>query len=91
MFKHNARRASSFGNDGHDAKRARLDHELDRRVLGLNEAFSSWAEGNLSGNLLATWEDGVSDYLAHAKQLRAQQQCRGKLLTWGSGDCGQLG
>jgi len=68
-----------------------LEKEYERQLSCLNQAFATWVNSNAEGNPLAVWRDGCHDYITYAQQLYLKFRLRGWVLSFGSGDCGQLG
>ena len=67
---------------------------LESHIESLNESFAAWVEAQAadSGKAGVSWADAVYEYLAYVRQLREHyRQQDGIVLSFGTGDCGQLG
>ena len=69
-----------------DKKREFLKHTKE-----LNRGFADWFKKQIQANPLGIMVDAIQDYLDYAKQLEDRYlRSYGEVLTFGSGDCGQL-
>jgi len=65
--------------------------EFHASVYDLNLQFTSWAKEQFSKNPKAPIIEAARDYITYIKQLEDQYLREyGEVLTFGSGDCGQL-
>jgi regulator of chromosome condensation len=67
---------------------------LKRDLAALNAAFSAYIEASMQDDemVVTSWKIAVEDYLAYVRKLSEKYQTQdGILLSWGTGDCGQLG
>ena len=66
--------------------------QLAKHLLALNQAFRNWFKQQTSENIYADLSDGFQDYIDFVSALENRYARKnGQLLTFGSGDCGQLG
>jgi regulator of chromosome condensation len=57
----------------------------------LNAAFYEWFRGQVKSNSCADLVNGAQDYIDFSTQLEERYlRSYGEVLTFGSGDCGQL-
>ncbi|KAF4320371.1 hypothetical protein G195_006382, partial [Phytophthora kernoviae 00238/432] len=67
-------------------------HEAARQLTALNRAFAANLKTQWSHNKADSWTQNMKEYVVYARDVDAKFGDRsGQLLTFGSGDCGQLG
>jgi regulator of chromosome condensation len=74
-------------------KAIKLDRtaEFARHLKALNCSFLSWFKGELSKNPSGNLDEGVQDCIDYITSLKDRYlRDHGEVLTFGSGDCGQL-
>jgi regulator of chromosome condensation len=65
--------------------------ELVNHIKTLNKNFSDWFRNEYQKDPNVCMIDGVQDYIDYMKQLEDKYlRSYGEVLTFGSGDCGQL-
>ncbi len=72
-------------------KKARdvMTYEHARHMKALNESFGAWVRDAATDGL---WLDAAQEYVAFATQIEERYLARaGEVMTFGTGDCGQLG
>ena len=72
-------------------KKARevMTYEHARHMKALNESFGSWVR---AADVDGLWIDAAQEYVAFATQIEERYLARaGEVMTFGTGDCGQLG
>jgi regulator of chromosome condensation len=68
------------------------DDEYQRHLTALNNSFSGWVDDQMRKNPVAPWTAAIHDYLQYVRRLDSKYgSARGAILTFGSGDIGQLG
>ncbi len=73
-----------------DAASSRRDEFL-ARIRVLNKSFASWAISQCSSSPTADLTAGMQDYISYVDKLeRRYMRQQGIVLSFGSGDCGQL-
>ncbi|GMF36445.1 unnamed protein product [Phytophthora fragariaefolia] len=66
--------------------------EAARQLAALNRAFVGNLQAQWAHNKAGSWAQNMKEYVAYAREIDAKFGARGgRLLTFGSGDCGQLG
>ncbi|ETV72802.1 hypothetical protein H257_12165 [Aphanomyces astaci] len=66
--------------------------ELKRHTYALNQSFYQGIKLQSSQNAKESWLENMKEYLSYAQEIDGRYgDHRGVLLTFGSGDCGQLG
>ncbi|CEG47261.1 FOG: RCC1 domain [Plasmopara halstedii] len=66
--------------------------EAARQLAALNRAFVANLKAQWTHNKRESWEQNMKEYLNYAREIDAKFGARyGQILTFGSGDCGQLG
>ncbi|KAL3666092.1 hypothetical protein V7S43_008883 [Phytophthora oleae] len=66
--------------------------EAARQLAALNRAFLANLKTQWSLNKTDSWAQNMKEYISYAREIDAKFGGRaGQLLTFGSGDCGQLG
>lgn len=66
--------------------------EFQSQLASLNRGFAAWVQQQLSTNAQVNLESGVHDYMEYVVLLQDRYlRAHGEVLTFGSGDCGQLG
>ena len=79
----------SNGGGGEEESRASVRRRFMRR---LNENFRAWVEKISRERQLSDWSAGVWDYVQAARTIDATlSPPTGRVYSFGSGDCGQLG
>ncbi|DBA03336.1 TPA: hypothetical protein N0F65_004613 [Lagenidium giganteum] len=67
------------------------EQEYHRHLGALNKAFAATLKRQWSSNKHGDWHENMKEYLQFVRDIEAKFGCaRGKVLTFGSGDCGQL-
>eukprot|EP01031_Cornospumella_fuschlensis_P043807 gene43807-53571_t len=62
-----------------------------RHLVSLNKSFHSWLKEQIAADPYADLSDGFQDYVDHVTSLEDRYlRSYGEVLTFGSGDCGQL-
>ena len=65
--------------------------EFIRHISALNVSFFEWFQSQYNADKYADMRDGVQDYIDYVNQLQDRYLKEfGEVLTFGSGDCGQL-
>lgn len=65
--------------------------EYDRHIQALNESFLQSVKDHLVFDPEKSWKDNMMEYLAHVRYIESRfGEAKGSVLTFGSGDCGQL-
>jgi len=73
------------------AKRADRRSEYVRHVKALNHTFSVWFRAEIARDPGACLASGAQNWLDYRSRLEERYlRCHGEVLTFGSGDCGQL-
>ncbi|KAH9102131.1 hypothetical protein AeMF1_021267 [Aphanomyces euteiches] len=66
--------------------------ELKRHSYALNQSFYQGIKLQSSHNVKGAWLENMKEYLAYAQEINARYGNQyGSALSFGSGDCGQLG
>ncbi|ETI36877.1 hypothetical protein F441_16983 [Phytophthora nicotianae CJ01A1] len=66
--------------------------EAARQLAALNRAFVSNVKAQWAHNKADSWVQNMKEYLSYAREIDAKFGAHaGQMLTFGSGDCGQLG
>ncbi|KAL4161415.1 hypothetical protein PRNP1_001969 [Phytophthora ramorum] len=66
--------------------------EAARQLAALNRAFAGNLRTQWAHNKADSWAQNMKEYVAYAREIDAKFGSRaGQVLTFGSGDCGQLG
>ncbi|OWY90794.1 Regulator of chromosome condensation (RCC1), partial [Phytophthora megakarya] len=66
--------------------------EAARQLTALNRAFVANLKTQWAHNKADTWAQNMKEYLSYAREIDAKFGGHaGQVLTFGSGDCGQLG
>jgi regulator of chromosome condensation len=83
---------SPRGRSGASApERDEMRDEFLLHVHALNKSFAAWVKSQQAATPSADLTAGMQDYLEYMKQLERRFMRRhGAVLTFGSGDCGQL-
>jgi len=71
----------------------RIDRKLEfyKNIYALNVAFRDWFREKYQENKEGIFVDAAQDYLDYVSQLEDRYlRAYGEVLTFGSGDCGQL-
>ena len=72
-------------------KRGDKKLEFAKHIKALNNSFHSWFRNEIKLSPSANLINGVQDYIDYSSQLESRYLRRfGEVLTFGSGDCGQL-
>ena len=72
-------------------KRIDKRHQFVKHAKSLNKTFFDWFSNQINKDKGSCLVDGAQDYLGYLNQLQDRQlRSHGEVLTFGSGDCGQL-
>ncbi|KAG3119350.1 hypothetical protein PI124_g2498 [Phytophthora idaei] len=66
--------------------------EAARQLAALNRAFVANLKAQWAHNKVDSWAQNMKEYISYAREIDAKFGAHaGQMLTFGSGDCGQLG
>lgn len=73
------------------AQRADKKEQFAHHIETLNTCFYEWMKSQVTADPYADLTDGFQDYIDHVTALEDRfLRSYGEVLTFGSGDCGQL-